>query len=1236
MPKPITAAEAPRLRFVIVTLDNHLASATDRARKSLQREIPGLELCFHAAADWNDPKAVERCVQDISTGDIIVVTMMFMEEHAQAILPAIKARRESCDAVLCCMSAPEIVKLTRVGRFDMAGEKGGALSLLKKLRGGKKPSETGGARQLAMLRRIPRILRFIPGPAQDVRAYFLTLQYWLGGSDDNVANLVRFLASRYAGGSNAQLRKSLKAAAPIEYPELGVYHPRMPGRVSQSAEALPKPSAGARGTIGVLVMRSYILARNTAHYDAVIGALEARGFAVVPAFASGLDARPAIENFFMRQGAPVIDALVSLTGFSLVGGPAFNDSKAAEQVLAKLDVPYVAAQALEFQTIEQWEESDCGLSPIEATMMVAIPELDGSINPMVFGGRSSRSLDDVARDLAPLPERVDRLAERVERLALLPRRSAAERKVAIVLFNFPPNAGATGTAAFLGVFASLYKILKSMAAAGYTVDVPASEEALRERIIAGNAARYGANANVHARIPAETHVRRERHLAEIESQWGPAPGRQQSDGNALFVLGERFGNVFVGLQPAFGYEGDPMRLLFERGFAPTHAFAAFYRYIREDFGADVALHFGTHGALEFMPGKQVGLSASCWPDRLLGALPNVYLYAANNPSEGTIAKRRSAATLVSYLTPSVSQAGLYRGLLDLKASVERYRATAPEAEEERKQLAALIQTQAAAVDLASAEPVWGAEASAEIARLTGAIVECEYALIPHGMHVLGEAMSRAERLETLTAIAETSLGLGNTREAVAALIDGASAEAAAGICGDASEVVQTGFEQLAKTNKLLTEDHEIPALLRALEGRFIRPVTGGDLLRTPDILPTGRNLHGFDPLRIPSAYAMQDGARQAERVLARYVADGNPLPESVAIVLWGTDNLKSEGGPIAQALALLGAKPRFDAYGRLSGAALTPLTELGRPRIDVVVTLSGIFRDLLPQQTKLLAEACFLAATVEEPEELNFVRKHALAYQAKHGCDIETAALRVFSNAEGAYGANVGMLVDAANWTNPDELSEVYSQRKCFAYDRRGGTARQTELLQSVMSLVDFAYQNLDSVELGVTSIDHYFDSLGGMGRMAARARGGKPAPIYISDQTCGEGKVRSLSEQVALETRTRVLNPKWYEGMLKFGYEGVRQIEAHVTNTVGWSATTGQVEPWVYEQITRTYVLDPEMRRRLAELNPTASARLAQRVMEAHQRGYWSPDEDVLAALRDAGDELEDRLEGVATEIAA
>jgi magnesium chelatase subunit H len=439
------------------------------------------------------------------------------------------------------------------------------------------------------------------------------------------------------------------------------------------------------------------------------------------------------------------------------------------------------------------------------------------------------------------------------------------------------------------------------------------------------------------------------------------------------------------------------------------------------------------------------------------------------------------------------------------------------------------------------------------------------------------------------------------------------------------------FKDLAKADSFLAKDHEIPGILKALDGRFLRPAPGGDLLRTPAVLPTGRNLHGFDPFRIPSAYAVQDGAKQAAKLLMRHMDDGNDLPETVALVLWGTDNLKTEGAPIGQALALMGAKPRFDSYGRLAGAVLIPLAELGRPRIDVVISLSGIFRDLLPLQIKLLADACFMAASADEPAELNYVRKHALAYQAANNCDLETASLRVFGNAEGAYGSNVNNLVENGRWDEGDELAETYTRRKGFAYGRGGRPVQQPELLKSVLAGVDLAYQNLDSVELGVTTVDNYFDTLGGISQAVRRAKGGKAAPVYIGDQTKGEGVFRTLGEQVALETRTRMLNPKWYEGMLKHGYEGVRQIETHVTNTMGWSATTGEVAPWVYQRITQTFMLDPEMRARLAKLNPTASAKVANRLLEAHERNYWQPDEATLAALRQAGEELEDRLEGIA-----
>ena len=1259
------------IRVCILTMDTHLASATDRATPTLLREYPGLSISLHAASEYaGNDRLIARAKADIAQADIVIAGMLFLEDHFLPILGDLRARRDHCDAMICMASAAEVVKLTRLGGFDMDKPASGPMALLKKLRGKKDPKATGGAAQMKMLRRLPQMLRFIPGAAQDVRAYFITLQYWLGGSDENMLNLVRHVIDRGAAGPRRGLRGLVKPQPPVDYPEVGLYHPRMgstvAARLTENLTALPapKPVKGTpiKGTVGLLLLRSYLLANNAGHYDGVIAALESRGLRVVPAFAAGLDARPAIEKFFMEDGQPVVDAVVSLTGFSLVGGPAYNDAKAAEDILARLDVPYVAAHPVEFQTLDAWGGNDRGLLPVESTIMVAIPELDGSTGPIVFGGRPGADgvtctgchhactfkAADQAQDMHTCPERALMLAARVDRLVALKRGQRADRKVAVVIFNFPPNAGNIGSAAYLSVFESMFHTLGAMKAQGYTVDVPASIDELRKAVLHGNAASYGADANVHTLIAVDDHVRRERWLPEIESQWGPAPGRQLSNGNGIFVLGRQFGNVLVAVQPSFGYEGDPMRLLFEKGLAPTHAFSAFYRYLREDFQANAVLHFGTHGALEFMPGKQSGLSGNCWPDRLIGDLPNIYLYASNNPSEGAIAKRRSGATLISYLTPPIAQAGLYKGLNDLKSSIDRWRALDPQAAD-RAELALLLQSQAAALSLAAAEPLWDSSTASRdaaegadfrVMHLADQMLELEYTLIPHGLHVTGRAPSAAERVDMLLSMADASHNRQLERDVVQALVDGQSVDRVikqGGLPRD--EATLALFNELADINAKLAEDTEVRALLAALDGRYIRPAPGGDILRTPAVLPTGRNIHGFDPFRIPSAFAVQDGAKQAQRLLDRFIADGNALPESIAIVLWGSDNLKNEGAPMAQALALMGALPRFDSYGRVAGAQLIPLAELGRPRVDVVITLSGIFRDLMPLQIKLLAEAAYLAAAAtDEPLEMNWVRKHALAYQQEHGCTLEIAALRVYGNAEGAYGSNVNNLVESSKWTDEGELAETYSRRKGFAYGRTGRAVQQTALLQSVLADVQLTYQNLDSVELGVTTVDNYFDTLGGITQAVKVARGGRSTdtpPVYIGDQTKGNGAVRSLQEQVALETRTRMLNPKWFEGMLEHGYEGVRQIEVHITNTFAWSATTGQVEPWVYQQLTETFMLDPAMRERLARLNPTASARVANRLLEASDRQYWQPDEETLQALRRASEELEDRLEGVVEGVA-
>ncbi|UWQ99432.1 magnesium chelatase subunit H [Rhodobacteraceae bacterium S2214] len=1167
-------------RFVIVTLDSHTAGPATRVRDRLVADFPGLEIAVHAAAEWGEnPAALADAKQSIAQANIIVANLLFLEDHTTAILPDLLARRDACDAMINVIADSDIVKLTKMGDLDMSKPASGAMALLKKLRPSQSKEAKSGKSQMKTLRRLPKILRLIPGKSQDLRNWFLSMQYWLGGSDANIEQMIRMLVSRYAVG---QSWAPVKANPPIEYPEVGLYHPDLAEpHIVTDFDELPQINDPI-ATVGLLMLRSYILSSDKAHYDAVIRGFATQNIQVIPAFAGGLDGTPAIETYFQGR----VDAMVSLTGFSLVGGPAYNDSDAAVALLKSLDVPYVAAQPLEFQTLGQWADSPQGLGPIETTMLVALPEIDGATNPTVFAGRHESGgcqgcaqmcqATSTHKAMAPCFERITTLVEKTKRLALLRRKANADKKVGVVLFGFPPNAGAVGTAAYLSVFESLFNTLTRMKREGYTLDVPRDVDALRALILQGNAAQYGQDANVGAYVDADTMVANTTHLSEVEAAWGPVPGKHQSDGRGVFILGAQLGNVFIGVQPAFGYEGDPMRLLFERGFAPTHAFVQFYQWLRDTFAADALLHFGMHGALEFMPGKQAGLGAQDWPDRLIGEMPNIYLYAANNPSEASLAKRRANAITVSHLTPPLAQAGLYKGFVDLKDSLTRWRGMSPN-DAAKNELEKLIRDQANAVDL-NARDLDG---------LWLKVLETEGSLIPDGLHVVGQPMSAA------------------------ALHDMAT------LMGPDAPV------------DLLREDHELPALMRALSAHFIPPVAGGDLIRSPEIVPTGRNIHAFDPFRMPTTFAMTDGHKQADLLLAT----PDCMPRTVAMVLWGSDNIKSDGVPIAQALALMGAIPRFDNFGRLSGADLIPLAKLGRPRIDVVMTLSGIFRDLLPLQTRMLAEAALKAAQADEPVEMNFIRAHALAYAEEMGCTLEDAALRVFSNAEGAYGSNVNQLIDSSAFGDEDELADAYEARKSFAYGVDGKASQNPALLQKALKDVDLAYQNLESVELGVTSVDHYFDTLGGIARAVKRAKGGDAPAVYIGDQTRGAAKVRTLQDQVSLETRARSLNPKFYEGLLKHGHEGVRQIEAHITNTVGWSATTGEVEPWVYQRLSETFVLDEGMRARLAEMNPQASMRMANRLLEASDRAYWAPDDATLAALQNAADEIEDHIEGVAAE---
>jgi len=592
-------------------------------------------------------------------------------------------------------------------------------SVAKEKNGNGKQHSHGRSQYLKYVDRLPGVLRFVPGVGalRDAKNYLNLFCYFLQPTPANIRWMLLSALQSYV--PDERLAK-IKIPPPESMPSVAIYHPDAPplfesfeayqawhlkrgsNSKAQSPKIKPTP-LNPDSTLGLLLMRPQIVSNARKHYDALIRAIEAEGLSVIPAISTLMDNREACEKFFIesktedrrpKTGArsQVIDngqrtpderrsrvsQIVSLTGFSFVGGPAMNDSAAATEFLKGLNVPYRSLVSLDAQTIESWRELPAGLNPVQTGMQVAIPEIDGATEPFVFGGIPERGVEP-----APLEDRCSRIARRLKRWHRLQTSARDKLKVALTIYCFPPNKGNIGTAADLDVFPSVWDLLQSLKGDGYHVEVPESPDALRGMLLGGNSETLGTTANVAYRMNVDQYLRVCPFVGEIESEWGAAPGAINSGGGELLIQGIMLGNVFLGLQPTFGYEDDPMRLLMAKGGTPHHGFAAFYAYLEKVFQADVVVHVGTHGAMEFMPGKQVGLSGSCWPDRLIGELPNIYIYSVNNPSEGTIAKRRSYAELISYLTPPIEDAGLYKGLATMKDLIGNYRRTTDEDERER-------------------------------------------------------------------------------------------------------------------------------------------------------------------------------------------------------------------------------------------------------------------------------------------------------------------------------------------------------------------------------------------------------------------------------------------------------------------------------------------------------------------------------------------------------------------------
>ncbi|MFB2893555.1 magnesium chelatase subunit H [Aerosakkonemataceae cyanobacterium BLCC-F50] len=1302
------------LKVVYVVLEPQYQSTLSAAVNSINKNNPDLaiEISGYLIEELRDRENYEDFKRDIADANVFIASLIFIEDLAEKVVAAVEPHRDNLDVAVVFPSMPQVMRLNKMGSFSMA-QLGQSKSAIAQFMRKRKEKSGSGFQEgmLKLLQTLPKVLKYLPmDKAQDARNFMLSFQYWLGGSSENLENFLLMLADKYVFKGN----QKLKFQDPVTYPDMGIWHPMAPtmfedvkeyfnwynSRQDISAD-LKDPLAPC---VGLVLQRTHLVTRDDAHYVAIVQELEAMGARVIPVFAGGLDFSKPVDAYFGgtvngNAASAIVDVVISLTGFALVGGPARQDHPKAIESLKRLNRPYMVALPLVFQTTEEWQDSDLGLHPIQVALQIAIPELDGAIEPIILSGRDGATGKAIA-----LQDRIEAISQRALKWAKLRRKPKLDKKIAITVFSFPPDKGNVGTAAYLDVFGSIYEVMKALKYNGYDLpELPESAEKLMQEVIHDAQAQYSTpELNIAYRMSVPEYEELTPYSERLHENWGPPPGHLNSDGQNLLIYGKQFGNVFIGVQPTFGYEGDPMRLLFSRSASPHHGFAAYYTYLERVWEADAVLHFGTHGSLEFMPGKQMGMSGECYPDNLIGTIPNIYYYAANNPSEATIAKRRSYAETISYLTPPAENAGLYKGLKELSELIGSYQTLKDTGR--GIPIVNTIMDKCRLVNLdkdielpeTDAKDMSAEERDNIVGLVYRKLMEIESRLLPCGLHVIGKPPSAEEAIATLVNIASldrneeeilslpriiaNSIGrnideiyvnsdkgvLGDvqllqeitlaTRAAVAALVkeqtdaDGRvslvsklnffnmgkkepwiEALQQAGYPKVDPEAIKPLFEYLEFCLKQVCADNELGGLLKALEGEYVLPGPGGDPIRNPDVLPTGKNIHALDPQSIPTAAAVKAAKVVVDRLLARQREEIGNWPETIACVLWGTDNIKTYGESLAQIMWMVGVKPVPDSLGRVNKLQLIPLEELGRPRVDVVVNCSGVFRDLFINQMNLLDQAIKMAAEAEEPLEMNFVRKHALQQAEEMGINLRQAATRVFSNASGSYSSNINLAVENSTWENEAELQEMYLNRKSFAFsaDNPGMMEESRKIFESSLKTAEVTFQNLDSSEISLTDVSHYYDS--DPTKVVAKLRGDGKTPVsYIADTTTANAQVRTLSETVRLDARTKLLNPKWYEGMLSHGYEGVRELSKRLVNTMGWSATAGAVDNWIYEDANSTFIKDEEMRNRLMNLNPHSFRKVVTTLLEANGRGYWETNESNLDLLRQLYQEVEDRIEGV------
>ncbi len=1049
-------------------------------------------------------------------------------------------------------------------------------------------------------------------------AFEKRVRYLSYGGPENLKNFCLQLLSELG-------EKVPPPAPPKRPPSEGIWHPAggffpdLEGYLSWLKGYLGE----RRSLVGIWFYQGYFVNGDLAPISALVEELERRGLAALPVFhrrfvaeGEGLSPNRVAEAFFKKEGRPVISVLINLQPFShRLLWPETGE------IYPCLGVPVVHG-IVSFSEPEAWRESPAGLSPLEVSISVAQPEFDGVIVSRVVAGRRTGEVSEIlgvpVPRLSPVEEGIRAVVEEAAAWVRLRETPPEKRRLAIVLHHYPPREDRLGCAFGLDSFASVARLLERLAREGLQVEKLYGPEELAEAVRHSQIydTRYLSPQEIRwraaVRWPAEAFRPHYERLPEdtrrkLEKYWGPFPGDFLVENGEFLFSGVWNGSIFIALQPPRGkIERLTSGAIHDPDLPPPYHYLAFYAWLREEFRAHAVVHVGKHGTLEWLPGKAVGLSEGCFPAAALGPLPNLYPYIVNNPGEGTQAKRRSHAVIVSHLPPARQKAGLHGPLAELSELLSAYRETAAEnpalARSLREKILALVRQEELFAEIGGSPEEAERDPEGFLLRLHEYLEEVAETYINRGLHVLGVPPEGEALSETVSAIRRRT------------------------------ELPEARLREL-----LSRATEEMDHLLSGLSGGFVPPGASGAVTRgAVEALPTGRNFYSVDPLRVPSREAFERGRRQAEALLERHLRDHGRLPRTLSMVLWGSPTMRTRGEDFACALWLIGARPVWREDGRVKGLEVVPLSELGRARVDVTLTVSGFFRDAFRNLMELFDRAVAEVASLPEPPEMNPLaenfRRDLERLLARGLPEVEArrrARFRVFSEAPGTYGNGVNDLLDAGAWKSRRDLGEVYLRTMGHAYGEGAYGVSAGEELRSVLSRTEVTYKNEDTREVDILSCDCFNAYHGGLNAAVESLSGKAPVSYSASSEDPERPRIRTTAEEMRFLFRIKVLNPRWIEGLKQHGFKGAGDLSRMVDLVFHWDATSDVVSDRMWEELSRTYALSPEMREFFRKYNPAALLNIVERLLEAAHRGLWkNPDPQLLEHLRDLFLEMEREVE--------